>query len=144
LLAAAHPETGATTMLPADAPDDVEARVEIVVDAIIRTTARNEGPLRTMLRLSLEASAEERANLPLRQGRAIKWLEDALEPLQKELGKAEVHRLAVAIRSAVGIESLAWLVDVAQLSRKDAGSIQRWSARALLRAAVAEQGTRRR
>ena len=64
------------------------------------------------------------------------WLEDALSPLSATLGSAVAHRLAVAIRSAVGIESLVWLTDVAGLSRDEAVALQRWSARALLQRAL--------
>src|SRR5262245_6211438 len=120
LLAAAHPETMATSLLPDDPPDDVVARLDMVVDTFTRTTVDNEAQQRTMLRLSLEADPEERARLPLRQGRAIKWFEDALAPLRPTLGDAEVRRLAIAVRSATGIEALAWLTDVAKLSRNDA------------------------
>ncbi|MGI8651841.1 MAG: hypothetical protein ACR2I7_03475 [Geodermatophilaceae bacterium] len=46
--------------------------------------------------------------------------------------------MAVAIRSASGIEAFVWLTDIAGLSRKDAARLMRWSAQALLRAAIAE------
>ena len=140
LLAAAHPETIATSMLPDDAPDDVASRLDMVVDAITRMIVRTEAQQRTMLRLSLEADPAERARLPLRQGRAIKWLEEALAPLRPELGEAEVRRLAIAVRSAIGIEALAWLTDVARLSRDDARELMCWSARAMLQAAIADTG----
>ena len=136
LLVAAHPETGATSMLPADAPDDAATRLDLVIDAFIRSTIANESQQRTMLRLSLEAEPAERAQLPLRQGRGIRWIEEALEPLRAEMSDADVHRLTLAIRSATGIEALAWLTDVAGLSRDDAADLMRWSARALLRSAV--------
>ena len=42
----------------------------------------------------------------------IGWLEEALEPLQGELSRAELRRLVLAIRSACGIEALVWLTDV--------------------------------
>src|SRR5882672_931690 len=113
LLVAAHPETGATSLLPDDAPDDVATRLDLVIDAFTRSTVENEAQQRTMLRLSLEASAAERSRLPLRQGRGIKWIEEALDPLRAQMPEAEVHRLAVAIRSAAGIEALVWLTDVA-------------------------------
>lgn len=135
LLAAAHPETAAETMLPADPPTDVVARLDLVVSAFTRMILDTEAQQRTMLRLSLEIAPDERAALPLRQGRVIRWIEEALEPLAAELPPAEVHRLAVAIRSATGIEALVWLVDVAGLSRDDAAELMRWSARALLDAA---------
>jgi hypothetical protein len=143
LLAAAHPETAATSLLPDDAPDDdVATRLDIVVDSLTRMIADTEAQQRTMLRLSLEADPVERAQLPLRQGRAIAWIEEALAPLQPKMGEAEVHRLAIAIRSATGIEARVWLTDVAGLSSHDARELMRWSARALLQSAMADIGTR--
>ncbi len=89
-----------------------------------------------MLRLSLEADSAERAQLPLRQGRAIKWIEEALAPLRTEMSDGELHRLALAVRSACGIEALVWLTDVAGLSSDDATDLMRWSTRAMLQAAL--------
>jgi hypothetical protein len=137
LLVAAHPEVGASTLLPDDPPEDAASRLELVVDEFVRLVLETESQQRTMLRLSLEATPEERAQLPLRQGRGIKWIEDALAPLRTELSQAEVHRLALAIRSATGIEAFVWLKDVAGLSRDDAADLMRWSARAMLRSAMA-------
>jgi hypothetical protein len=138
LLGAAHPETAADSMLPHDAPDDVGARLDLVVGSFTRMIINTESQQRTMLRLSLEADPVERSQLPLRQGRAIKWIEEALAPLQAEMSASDVHRLAIAIRSATGIEALVWLLDVAGLSRDDAQKLMRWSARAMLDAAVAD------
>ena len=145
LLGAAHPETAVESLLPDDAPDDVGARLDIVVAAYTRGILDNESQQRTMLRLSLEADPEERSQLPLRQGRVIKWLEEALAPLQPQLPRSEVRRLAIAIRSATGIEALSWLTDVAGLSREDATALMRWSAHAMLDATIAgRSGTRRK
>src|SRR5688572_14428054 len=138
LLAAAHPETALESLLPDDAPDDVATRLDLVVDAFTRTIVDTEEQQRTMLRLALEAQPEERAQLPLRQGRAIKWIEDALTPLREQMTAAQVHRLAIAIRSATGIEALVWLIDVAGLSHREATEVTRWSAQALLSAALAD------
>jgi AcrR family transcriptional regulator len=135
LLVAAHPETGAVSLLPEDAPDDVAARLDLVIDAFTRSLLDNEAQQRTMLRLSLEASPAERAQLPLRQGRGIAWIEEALTPLRPELSDAAIHRLAIAIRSATGVEALVWLTDVGGLSRADAVELMRWSARGLLQSA---------
>jgi len=136
LLVAAHPETGASSLLPDDAPTDAATRLDLVMDAFSRSMIENEAQLRTMLRLSLEADPVERANLPLRQGRAIRWIAEALAPLGREMSEGEVHRLTLAIRSATGIEAFVWLVDVAGLSRDDAIELMRWSARALLQMAI--------
>ena len=135
LLAAAHPETATATLLPADAPDDVEARLDLVLAEFARIVVGTEEQQRTMLRLSLDPSA--RADLPLRQGRAIAWIEEALEPLGDVVPPDARHRLAVAIRSAVGIESLVWLTDVAGRDRAQAVELMRWSARAMLRDTLA-------
>jgi AcrR family transcriptional regulator len=138
LLVAAHPETGATSLLPDDAPQDAATRLDLVMHAFTRSNLENEAQQRTMLRLSLEADPVERAQLPLRQGRAIKWIEEALTPLQAEMSEAERHRLALAIRSVIGIEALVWLMDVAGLSRDDATDLMQWSGRALLRSALTD------
>jgi AcrR family transcriptional regulator len=134
LLASAHPEITATSMLPDGAPGDVSQRVELVVERVATMVAENEAQQRTMLRLSLEAGAGRR-ELLLRQGRVIPWLEEALEPLRGELDDDAIRWLAVAMRSAIGIEAFVWLVDVAGLSRDDAVTTMRWSASAMLDAA---------
>jgi AcrR family transcriptional regulator len=135
LLAAAHPETGVVSLLPDEPPADVAARVDLVVGELIRTNLQNEAQQRTMLRLSLDVDAAARAGLPLRQGRAIPWIEEALEPLRGEVPGAALHRLALAIRSATGIEALVWLLDVAGVSAVEAEELMRWSAQAMLAAA---------
>src|SRR6478672_4800654 len=102
LLVAAHPEAGAASLLPEHAPDDVATRLDLVIDAFTRSLLENEAQQRTMLRLSLEATPAERAQLPLRQGRGIAWIEEALAPLHATMTEPEIHRLALAIRSASG------------------------------------------
>ena len=91
-------------------------------------------------RLSLEPGPKD--ELLLRQGRAIGWIGEALAPLQGELPPSSLRRLALAIRSACGIEALVWLTDVAGLSREEAAELMRWSALALLRTALAENDAR--
>jgi len=135
LLAAAHPEIVTTTLLPVPAPDDVTERVETVVARVTEMVVDTEPQQRTMLRLSLEPGAGRR-ELLLRQGRVIGWLEAALAPLAGDLGRDGVRQLAIAIRSAIGIESFVWLTDVAGLSTRDAVKTMRWSARSMLEAAL--------
>src|SRR3954471_19946737 len=117
LLVAAHPETVASSLLPPDAPDDAVDRLRAVVERFTELISDTEQQQRTMLRLSLEPAGAEPGALPLRQGRAIGWIEEALEPLRERLSDDGVHRLALAVRSATGIEALVWLTDVAALPR---------------------------
>ena len=132
LLLGAHPETLEQSLLPADAPDDPQVRLDLVMQAFSRTTLEWEPQLRAALRLSLEPHTEQPL---LRRGRAIGWIEDALAPLRTARPEVDVHRLAIAIRSATGIEALVWLTDIAGLSRPDAVELMNWSAQALLAAA---------
>lgn len=134
LLATAHPEIVTATLLASTAPADVAERLEIVVERVTDMVVDTEPQQRTMLRLSLEPHAS-RGKLLLRQGRVIGWLEDALAPLAQELGHEGVRRLAIAIRSAIGIESFVWLTDVAGLTKAEAANTMRWSARSMLDAA---------
>jgi AcrR family transcriptional regulator len=136
LLLAAHPEIEATSMLPPDVGDDPETRLEAAVRAFLAMIVDTEPQQRTMLRLSLEPDASSR-QLPLRQGRAIGWFSEALEPLGAQLGADGVRRLAVAVRAVTGIESLVWLTDVAGLSTTEAVEQMVWSAVAVVRRAIA-------
>jgi hypothetical protein len=117
----------------------VATRLDLVITAQTKILRDWEPQLRAALRLSLEPDA---ATLPsersvLRQGRAIGWIADALEPLATTHPHVDRRRLAIAIRAACGIEALVWLTDVAQLSRRDASALMRSSAQALLNAALA-------
>jgi AcrR family transcriptional regulator len=137
LLIAAHPETETTSLLTGSESDDVAERVETVVRRFLEIIVDTEAQQRTMLRLSLTPGAEG-APLPLRQGRAIGWLSEALAPLTPGLGDDGVRRLAVAIRAVSGIESLVWLLDVARLDADQAVEQMVWSARALVERARTE------
>jgi AcrR family transcriptional regulator len=137
LLVAAHPETTTSTLVPADAGADPEERLLGAVTAFIRIVVDTEQQQRTMLRLSLDPETSSES-LPLRQGRAIAWFEEALAPLRGRLTDAEIPRLALSVRSAVGIESLVWLTDIAGLTREEAAERMLWVARALLLQALAD------
>jgi len=136
LLAAAHPEIELSSLLPDDVGDDPEVRIEAAVRSMMAMVVDTEPQQRTMLRLSLEADTATRQQLPLRQGRAIGWFSEALEPIADRLGDDGVRRLAVAIRAACGIETLVWLTDVAGLTQEQAIDEMVWSSVALVRRAV--------
>jgi hypothetical protein len=140
LLLAAHPEMEAKSLLPDSAPQDVAIRLDMVITAFLGLIVETEVQQRTMLRLSLEPDPRLRGDLPLRKGRAIGWIAEALAPLRGRLSDRDLGRLAIAIRSVAGIEALVWLTDIAGLSRKEAVDLMRWSGRALLRAALADKG----
>jgi len=142
LLTATFPELTEASLLGERPPDDPGARLEIVVEAITRQCVRHEPELRNMLRLSLEPGPADRGDLPFRKGRRIGWVAEALEPLRGRVPEADLRRLVHAIAATVGIDALVWLTDIAGLSREHAVDVMRWSARALLQAAIAEAAGR--
>jgi AcrR family transcriptional regulator len=144
LLLASYPGLDAPSLLDADAPADPAARLELVTEAIGRQLLEREPELRAMLRLSLETPPANQQALPLRQGRAIGWIEDALAPLRNEMPPPELHRLALAIRATLGIEALVWLSDIAGLPGEEAVALMRSSARTLLQSATANATPARR
>jgi AcrR family transcriptional regulator len=143
LLVAAHPEIKAFSLLPPDVPDDPAARFQAVIEAFTQLVADTEPQQRTMLRMSLEPDAAEH-DLPLRKGRAIGWIEEALQPLQGRLSAEELRRLVLAVRSATGIEARVWLIDIAGLAGEEATELIRWTARAIYRSALEEAAARQR
>jgi AcrR family transcriptional regulator len=136
LLAQIYPDNQKASLLPDNAPADPVARLDAVVEKLTALIAESEPHYRTMLRLSLDPSAH-REDLVLRKGRAIGWIEDALAPLRDRFTRAQLRRLAISIRSAIGIEARVWLVDVAGQSPDEATKTMRWTARTILRGALA-------
>lgn len=141
LLLAAHPEIETESLLGAEAPSDPEQRLDRVVVALTEIFLGAEQSYRAMLRLSLANDAGDRGELTLRTGRRYLWIRDALEPVRGRLEAGRFERLVQGISVAVGIEALVTLVDLARLPREGAVEVMRWSARALLRAALGEMDT---
>jgi len=142
LLVAAHPEVEAPSLLGPEPPTDPQARLDLVVTGLADIFIGAEETYRTMLRLSLESG--NRGELALREGRRLLWIDDAIVPLRDRLPADTYQRLANALAAAVGIEALVALTDLARLSHQEAVTVMRWSARALLQAAVAEGKARAR
>jgi AcrR family transcriptional regulator len=141
LLTAAFPFIEMPSLLPDTAPPDAGARLDQALDRYLRVMLDNEQALRTALRLSLE---DPKGTRPLlRRGRALPWIQQALEPVRSTLGDAGIRRLATAIRAIAGIEAFVWLTDVADMARPDAVELMKWSAQGVLRAALSEHTTSR-
>jgi AcrR family transcriptional regulator len=138
LLAATYPLIDMPSLLPTPAPADPAARLEAVAHAQTQLVLELEPELRTQLRLALEADPADRGQLPLRRGRRISWIEEALAPLSGQLPDRQLRRLVHAIGATLGIEALVWLTDVAGLPRPQAVEVMHWSARTLLRTALTD------
>jgi AcrR family transcriptional regulator len=143
LLVATYPQLDEQSLLGPGAPEDPVARLDAVVQLFTRQILKFEPELRAQLHLALEPGPKRPDELPLRQGRGIGWIEEALSPLRKLIPEPERHRLVLAIRATTGIEALVWLTDVAGISRREAVDIMRSSARTLLRSAIADANAAR-
>jgi AcrR family transcriptional regulator len=136
LLVATFPELEMDSLLGADPPEDPLARLEIVAETLTRGIVEHEPEYRAQLRLALEGEAAGGESLPLRRGRRIKWIEDALSPLEERTPEGELRRLVYGIGATLGIEAFVWLSDMAGLSREEAVEVMRSNARTLLRSAL--------
>jgi AcrR family transcriptional regulator len=140
LLAATYPEIEMDSLLGADPPDDPLARLEMVVEGQTRQLLEYEPELRAQLRLALEGEPASGHRLPLRRGRRIGWVEEALSPLGKRMPEPELRQLVYGIGATLGIEAFVWLTDMAGLSREEAAEVMRSNARTLLRSALERLG----
>jgi AcrR family transcriptional regulator len=115
---------------------DVAARVDAVVETSDASITLHEEQYRAMLRLSLEADPAD--ELPRRPAYRRQWLTDALDPLRDTLDPRSFGRLVAALSLCVGIEAQISLCDVCGLTPDEARAVKLWTARALLKAALAE------
>jgi AcrR family transcriptional regulator len=141
LLVGTYPEIAEPSLLGEPQLADPVERLDEVAESLTRQMVEHEPELRAMLRLSLEPESTA-ADLPLRKGRRITWVADAIAPLRGEMPEREFQRLVHAVAAALGIEALVWLTDVAGLDRDEATEVMRWSARALLRRALDDDAGR--
>jgi AcrR family transcriptional regulator len=136
LLAATYPEIEIRSLLGADPPEDPLARLEIMAESFTRQILEYELALRAQLRLALEGEPAGDESLPLRRGRRIKWVKDALSPLERRMPEGELRQLVLGIGATLGIEALVWLTDMGGLTREEAVEVMRSNARTLLRSAL--------
>lgn len=132
LLLAAHPQIAMDSLLPPNAPGDAAERLALLSNVLTQMVLDNEATLRAMLVASLEVRTRLRPE-PLRTGRRILWVEDALAPLKPSMSPGAFRTLVLSIASVLGIEMLVWFTDVAGLSRKEARAQIRLMAAALLK-----------
>ena len=136
LLGATFPELEMTSLLGADSPEDPLARLESVAETLTQRCIEYEPEYRAQLRLALEGESADGESLPLRRGRRIGWIGDALSPLEGRIPEPELQRLVLGIGATLGIEAFVWLTDMAGLSREEAAEVMRTNARTLLRSAL--------
>jgi AcrR family transcriptional regulator len=123
--------------------DDVEARLDTLVVAALKSSIMSEVVLRTLVRITVERRLDEAKggpslDAPLRGGRRIEWIESALEPVHEQLGRQRFERLVSALAMVIGLESLLVLRDIRGLDQAAMEDVSRWATKALLRASLQE------
>src|ERR1700687_3670213 len=112
--------------------DPVE-RVGVLARAVAEGALTNDTALRTLLRLSLDPETGVR-----RPGHRIRWIAEALQPLQGKVDGATLDRLSSALTMLLGIDPIIPLRDFAELPPAQAIEVIEWAARMLVRSVVDE------
>ena len=129
--------------------EDAETRLLRLLDRFNPIVFAEEVPMRTALRSYLDTWLENRrkgaAAPPVREGRRMRWLDKALEPVRGELSDAEWRRLRCALALTMSIDAMVVMKDVCRVQKdQEALDTLRWAAGALLRAALGDAGRKKR
>jgi AcrR family transcriptional regulator len=127
--------------------EEVDERVLGLVDTFNSVVVAEEAPMRNALRIYLDTWLQNQrggaAAPPVREGRRMRWLEEALVPARRQLAPEQFRRLQAVLALTTGIEALVVMKDVCRLDDERALATLRWAAAALLEASLAGTGSRR-
>jgi AcrR family transcriptional regulator len=124
---------------------EAEARVADLLAFAYPRIDDFEATLRAALLQAMDQWSRRRAGTlgdeaPIQRGNRKELLASALAPLRGRIGPREFDRLRQAISLIFGTEAFVVLKDIWGLDGARAQEVAQWSARALVRAAVAEAG----
>ncbi|HLK48324.1 MAG TPA: TetR/AcrR family transcriptional regulator [Bryobacteraceae bacterium] len=129
---------GGPLIPPAAETASVPEAVGRLVRRVGEWSFSNEQPLRTILRLSLDAATGVR-----RPGHRREWIQEALAPARHEIDPKTYDKLSKALTLLLGIDPVVVMKDIAGASREQALDALEWSARALVEAGLAAPKHRR-
>lgn len=109
---------------------DVGARLDRLIDAVVRTVYAEERHVRTALRVYHDIWLRDPGS-PVRKGRRMDWIDKTISPVPAEA--RESLRLALAL--AISPDAVTMLKDVARLDAEQSRRVLKGAARAMLRAA---------
>lgn len=113
----------------------LQERIDAVVDNIIAMVLENEALFRTYLKSA--AADEEREHSGARR---IKWLSDAYGRDRTHFPAKLLDRMTAALSLLTGVETVIVAKDICGLDDAGTRELCRWTARAILSAALAETG----
>ncbi len=125
----------------AKTPGSAAARLDAVVRADHALVVKHETAFRTALRAMLALNAHDRSEVPRRPGNRLRYLAEALSPLEDRLGAERLQRLVMALSMCVGMESIMVMEDICGLTPAEAETVKRWAAGALLQVSLSELAT---
>jgi AcrR family transcriptional regulator len=128
------------------AGDDVLERVDRVVRTFGQRMIEEEALARNITKTTIELWFEQprddegRPSFPVRQGRRLFWIDEALRPLRARLSRKRVSDLRNSLAFVWGTEAVLVTRDVCELDRKHAVEAMRTAARLILVGALSEAG----
>jgi AcrR family transcriptional regulator len=117
--------------------DDIDTRVDRLVDALHHLTVDKEHLLRQMIRFTIDRGPIE-TGVPPRPSRRLEYVDQALSPLRDQLAPTAYERLTHAVAVVIGIEARIVLRDICGLDDATILDTERWAAHALVRAALSQ------
>jgi AcrR family transcriptional regulator len=115
----------------------LEERVTAMIESVGGRMLANEAIWRAAHSIQFEAASNNR--IPMRTGQRLRWIEEALAPAQRKLGKRQHARLMHALALVIGADAMITLRDVCRLSARDAKQVSVWAGQALVRAAQSDR-----
>jgi AcrR family transcriptional regulator len=122
--------------------EDAELRLTALVATLTRALLSDEALIRTGVRVYMDtwlANQRDGNVTPVRAGRRMRWIDEALRPIGERLGVAGRQRLRSALAVTLGTEAFLALKDSAGLDDDDEiVATLEWASGAILRAALHE------
>lgn len=118
--------------------DDPVARVEVIARTLARTVLADEALYRNQVRAiqDLWFSRDGDRDIPVREGRRLAWIDEALRPLTERLPRGKAARLRHALTAVIGVDAILALRDISGLDRKAIEDTLAWTAATIVRAAM--------
>jgi len=120
---------------------DVERRVDLATEGLLRRIVDREPLVRTVMALSLLRSVEGTSPqdaTTVRPGFRHAWIDEALGAAEGEIDIEDLRRLKLALGAVMSSEALFALEDVMGVETAEAIDVCRWMARTLTGAALRE------
>ncbi|MGH3495529.1 MAG: TetR/AcrR family transcriptional regulator [Sciscionella sp.] len=117
--------------------DDVHARVDALINALLRMSEQALPLGRRLLRLTVDTAQANASSTPRRGYRRVTWIEEAVRPLRDRLSTEQFERLVSALAVIIGWEAMIVLRDTRNLSRRQEQRVTLWTAHAVLDAMLA-------